>query len=135
MPDSSQFTIGQLASAVQIPISTVRYYERIRLLKAENRSQGNYRLYGESSLRQLRFIRAAQTSGFTLMDVRRLVGPTDGKSPSCGEVQALIEQRLAEIRERLKSLRQLQRALKASLKRCHEDNRAKCCHVIEPLLS
>ena len=53
VPADGQFTIGRLAKKVQIPASTVRYYERIGLLEPEDRSQGNYRLYGRASLRRL----------------------------------------------------------------------------------
>lgn len=104
MTNKDQFTISRLAKAAEIPTSTVRYYERIGLLEAEQRSYGNYRLYGEKSLEKLKFIRAAQAIGFTLDGVRALLG--DGKKvPCCGEVKLLIEDRLADIKHKLKDLR------------------------------
>jgi DNA-binding transcriptional MerR regulator len=65
-----QYTITQLAQAANVPTTTLRYYERAGLVLPEGRSQGNYRLYSDESLRRLRFIRAAQAVGFTLDDVR-----------------------------------------------------------------
>src|SRR5262245_44204664 len=126
-------TISQLAKAVVVPTTTVRYYERAGLLKPEDRSAGNYRLYGDESLRRLKFIRAAQAIGFTLDDVKELLGRVDEEPPPCREVQTLIEGRLADIAERLKDLRHVQRVLKSSLERCRKTEQAGCCHVIETL--
>jgi len=133
MPLGRQFTIGQLGREVQIPASTVRYYERIGLLEPEDRSQGNYRLYGQASLSRLQFIRAAQAIGFTLDDIQALLGPENGSLPSCNDVQELIHQRLDDIGRRLKDLQHAQSVLKISLRKCRQSKRAGCCHVIEAL--
>jgi len=133
MPAGRQLTIGQLAETVDIPASTVRYYERIGLLAPEDRSQGNYRLYGPASLRRLRFIRAAQSIGFTLDDIRSLMGAQNRHSPSCRDVQRLIAARLTEIDKQMTSLRQVQKVLKASVAKCRKTERSRCCHVIESL--
>lgn len=130
---TAQYTISQLARLADIPVSTVRYYERVGLVQPEDRSQGNYRLYSQESLRRLEFIRAAQASGFTLDHIKMLLGNQDGSAPSCREVQGLIEERLGEIGQRLKDLRHVQKVLKASLQKCQETEQAGCCHVVETL--
>jgi len=130
---SQEFTISQLAKAAEIPTTTVRYYERIGLVEPEDRSHGNYRLYSDESLRKVKFIRAAQATGFTLDDVKALLSTPDSTADSCREVQSLIEERLAEVDQRLKDLRHVQRVLKSSLEKCKETERADCCHVIETL--
>ena len=111
----NQYTISQLAKAAGVPTTTMRYYERIGLVKPEDRSQGNYRLYGDESLRKVVFIRTAQSIGFTLDDVKALLATPDSTAASCREVQTLIEERPAEVSQRLKDLRQVQRVLKSSL--------------------
>lgn len=128
-----QFTISQVAKAADLPTTTVRYYERVGLVEPEDRSAGNYRLYSEESLRKLKFIRAAQAIGFTLDDVKALLSTPSNTASSCGEVQSLIEDRLAEVGRRLKDLRHVQRVLKSSLEKCKETEREDCCHVIETL--
>lgn len=127
------YTIAQLARAANVPTTTLRYYERAGLLEAEDRSLGNYRLYSDESLRRLKFIRAAQAIGFTLDDVKKLLGNQDGKALSCREVQSLIEERLSNIEERLRDLRHVERVLKSSLAKCKKTEQAGCCHVIETL--
>lgn len=133
MPTKRQFTIGQLARAAQVPVSTLRYYERIGLVEPDDRSAGNYRIYGLGVLRRLQFIRAAQSIGFLLEDVRALLGPEDGRTLSCREVQHLIDERLADIDSRLESLRHIQAVLRSSLKKCRTTNQPGCCHVIDVL--
>ena len=131
MPDE-RLTISQLAKAAEIPTTTVRYYERIGLVEPEGRSHGNYRLYGNKSLERLRFVRAAQAIGFTLDDIRSLLG--DGqRAPCCGDVKLLIEDRLAEVARRLKDLKHVQRVLTAAKKQCEISNPRKRCHVVESL--
>ncbi|MBI2481116.1 MAG: MerR family transcriptional regulator [Planctomycetia bacterium] len=129
---AQQYTISQLATAAEVPTSTVRYYERIGLVVPEDRSYGNYRLYGDESLRKLKFIRAAQAIGFTLDDVRALLGE-GGSVPCCGDVRQLIEDRLGEIDQRLKDLRHVQRVLKDSLVKCRTSNPRQACHVLGAL--
>lgn len=128
-----EYTISQLARAADVPTSTVRYYERIGLLTPEDRSSGNYRLYGNESLRRLNFIRAAQATGFTLDDVKELLGKPNDRQPPCNEVQALIEERLVDIKKRLEDLRHVQQVLEASLKQCQQTESTGCCHVIQSL--
>lgn len=130
---SKRYTISQLAHAADIPTTTVRYYERVALVEPEDRSAGNYRLYSEESLRKLKFIRAAQAIGFTLDDVKELLAAPSTTAACCREVQSLIEIRLAEVDQRLKDLRHVQRVLKSSLEKCQETDQADCCHVIETL--
>jgi len=103
-------TIGQISKAAGVPTSTVRYYERTGLLRPSTRSPSNYRIYSASDLERLRFIRAAQATGFTLDDVSRLLRPAP-----CSKVQGLIERRLEQIAERMRELRHVQKVLRGSL--------------------
>jgi len=121
-------TIGQLASESGVPVSTLRYYERAGLVRPCARSASNYRLYSEDEVERLRFIRAAQATGFTLADVKTLLRPA-----SCGTVQGMIEERLGAISERMKELRHLQRVLRRSLEECRGHEASGRCRVVDDL--
>ncbi len=127
------YSIGQLARAAGVPTSTVRYYERIGLLHPDARTAGNYRLYGEDALEYLRFIRAAQRTGFTLEDITALLQLRDVTPDLCQEVQVLIEERLSDLEKRMADLRHVQRVLKATLKQCREIQWSGRCHIIDTL--
>jgi len=116
----SPYTIGQLARAAGVPTSTVRYYERIGLLRPSGRTTGNYRVYGEDALERLRFIRAAQAAGFTLEDIATLLGLRDGSTAASQAVQTLIEERLSDVEKRMADARHVQSVLKASLELCRQ---------------
>ena len=135
MSTRGRFTISQLAESAGIPTSTIRYYERIGLVEPEDRSAGNYRLYSRASLEKLKFIRAAQSIGFTLDDTRALLADESGSPPKCGAVQGLIEDRLADVENRLKDLRHVRKVLKSALEQCREQKQSDCCHVVEGLRS
>lgn len=130
---SGPYTISELAKAVGVPTTTLRYYERVGLLAPEGRTAGNYRLYSDASLQRLRFIRAAQATGFTLDDVRALLGSQEGRTASCRKVQGLIEERLSGIEQQLKDLRAVRRVLKSALQKCRDTEQDGCCRVVESL--
>lgn len=123
-----RLTIGELARAARVPTSTVRYYERAALLRRPQRSSANYRLYGDEDVFRLRFIRAAQATGFTLEDVTKLLHPAP-----CHKVQDVIEERLAQVAARMKELRQVQRVLEESLALCRRHEATGRCRVVETL--
>ncbi len=125
---TGRLTIGELAKAASVPTSTIRYYERTGLLRRPPRSASNYRLYGEEDVYRVRFIRAAQATGFTLVDVAELLRP----SP-CGKVQRRIEGRLEEVSARMRDLRHVQRVLKRALTTCQEHEPTGRCGVIDTL--
>ncbi len=128
-----RYTIGRLARAVGIPTSTVRFYERSRLLRPDGRTEGNYRVYGPAALERLRFIRAAQANGFTLQDIVTLLDFRDGTTAPCREVQTLIEERLTDLEKRVEEMRHVQAVLRSSLQMCQRTERSGRCQVMDRL--
>jgi DNA-binding transcriptional MerR regulator len=118
------------ANAVGVPTSTIRFYERIGLFKPDARTGGNYRHYGEQSLDRLRFIGSAQTTGFSLEDIRRLLSLTHSDEPPCDDVLTLTTKRLAEVRERIKELRHVEKVLATSLTECCTGKSPGLCNKI-----
>ena len=129
----SSFTIGRLAKAAEVPVSTIRYYEKRGLLAPETRTPSSYRIYGPDSLKRLRFIRAAQDTGFTLEDIALLLELRDGKADPCGDVRTLVEERLALVTRKLGELRRVQRVLRSTAEWCRKPKVQGCCQVIEEL--
>ncbi len=111
-------SIGQLARAAEVATSTVRFYERRGLLKSDGRTQANYRVYSMRSVDRLKFIRAAQATGFSLKDIREMLELTYSDDPPCDEVTALIERRLSDVRQRLRELKRVEGALTLAHKSC-----------------
>ncbi len=116
---------GKLAEASGCHIETVRFYERAGLLPAPPRSAAGHRLYGREHLRRLVFIRRSRDLGFTLDEVRGLLDLADG-GYTCGEVQALTLEHLANVREKIADLRRLERTLTNVASQCSGGTMAEC---------
>ena len=108
--------IGQIAGAVGVATSTIRYYEREGLLNPVSRSSSGYRMYDKAALERLRFIRSAQSVGFSLTDIKTLFSLDE--RTSCKRVQGMIEERLGDIAIRIDELRTVRRNLTRALNRC-----------------
>jgi len=104
--------IGELAQKVGSQPETVRYYERLGLLPAPQRTVGNYRLYDEEHLERLRFIRNCRVIGMTLDEVRRLLHYCDRPESACPEISHLLDTHITRLGERLRDLHRLEEHLR-----------------------
>src|SRR5215831_19667296 len=93
-----RYPIGVLSAEAGVNIETIRYYERIGLMPKPPRSGGGHRVYGATHVKRLGFIRRARELGFSLDEVRDLLGLARGHSLTCADVKALTEQRIAGIK-------------------------------------
>ncbi len=98
-------TVKQVAERVGLASRSVRYYDRIGLVPAEQRSEAGYRLYSAEDEGRLRFIRQAKALGFSLEQIRGLLAAAEG---GCGEtlpeLARLLERKIVEIDERISEL-------------------------------
>ena len=124
------YTIGALARAAGVPVSTVRFYERRGILRPDGRSRANYRRYSDESLQKLRLIRCAQSIGLSLRDARELLKLIDSENCPCDDVEQVVRRRLADIRERMRELRRWERALSKSLRVCCAGKETGVCETI-----
>ncbi|MGY2463413.1 MerR family transcriptional regulator [Vreelandella sulfidaeris] len=124
--------IGELARESGCKPETVRYYERIGLLPAAPRNEGNQRRYTASAIRRLTFIRHARDFGFSVEAVRELLQMADHPAMPCGEVDALAKHHLAEVEARLARLTAVRDELQRMINQCAGGNIGHC-HIIDVL--
>ena len=125
-------TIGKLGEAAGVKVPTIRYYEQIGLLPEPDRSAGNQRLYGQSALDRLAFIRHARELGFPLDAVRDLLSLSDRPDQSCAAADVIARAQLAEVESRLARLTALKGELERMVVQC-AGGRIADCRVIEVL--
>ena len=118
--------IGELARATSTKVETVRYYEKIGLLTAPDRTSSNYRSYGDAHLARLSFIRRARDLGFTLEAIRGLLDLADDKQQSCEAVDVIARGHLAEINRKLRDLAALKSELSRVIGSCQQGTVADC---------
>lgn len=127
-----QMTIGQLAAAASVNVETVRYYQRRGLLSPPQREIGSIGRYSDAALVRLRFIRRSQSLGFSLDDIHALLSLDDGQA--CGPAQAIGEHKLAEVRQRIRTLQALESALQQLVSQCAARRRKVSCPLIDALM-
>lgn len=125
-------TIGELARRTGANAETIRYYEKIGLLRRPARTGGNYRSYGEAEQRRLVFILRSRELGFKIDKVRALLELADDAGRSCEAVDNLSRERLEEIDRKIADLQALRQELARLLVQCQHGTVAEC-RIIEAL--
>ncbi|MEW6628975.1 MAG: helix-turn-helix domain-containing protein [Pseudomonadota bacterium] len=125
-------TIGEMGKATNTKIETIRYYEKIGLLPKPARTSSNYRDYGQAELGRLSFIRRSRDLGFSLDQVRALLGLSDDKSCDCAGIDRIANQHLVEVDRKIADLQALRRELKAVIDSCDGGTVAEC-RIVEAL--
>lgn len=132
MPAEKPFNIGALARATGTKVETVRWYEKVGLLPAPTRSTGNYRTYGEAHLGRLTFIRRARELGFSLDQIRALLGLVGQPDLPCEAVDVIAREHLAEVDRKIADLQALRRELNSLIGQCGCGTVSEC-RIVEAL--
>ena len=125
--------IGELARRAGCLAETVRYYEREGLLPAPERTESNYRLYENTHLDRLTFIRNCRALEMSLDEIRALLAITDGAGRDCGEVSAVLEAHIGHVSERIGQLVDLKKQLVALREQCGGTDAVERCGILRGL--
>ncbi len=130
---TKSLTIGQVSQAAGIGIETVRFYERQGLLAEPARTRSGYRLYGESAIARLQFIRRAKDLGFTLNEIRGLLELRRDPTATAGDVRREARLKLADVEQKIESLQQIRAALLALVNKCPGHGSLSECPIVEAM--
>ena len=125
--------IGNLAEVTGTPVETIRFYEREGLLPAAQRTENNYRLYTAAHADRLAFIRHCRNLDMALDEIRSLLRLRDAPSQDCGEVNALLDEHIGHVGQRIRELRALEKDLKALRARCSLLQATEACGILNEL--
>lgn len=110
-----QLKIGEVSRLSGIGIEALRFYEKSGLLDRPGRTYSGYRLYDESVLERLAFVKQAQVLGFTLDEIKQLISHKRAGENPCAEVREIVKVRLAELNERIEQMIQYRDELTSAL--------------------
>jgi Cd(II)/Pb(II)-responsive transcriptional regulator len=130
---SNSLKIGELAKQTGCLVETIRYYEREGLLLEPARSEGNYRLYTDIHIERLQFIRHCRSLDLTLEEIRNLLKFRDAPNENCSEVNALLDEHIEHVSNRIKELRVLQKDLRSLRSLCERAQAIKDCGILQSL--
>ena len=126
-------SIGALAKATDVKVTTIRFYEQIGLMKEAPRTASDRRLYDGAATRRLAFIRHARQLGFEIDDIRALLALSDEPDRPCTEVNRIAERQLAAVETRIAGLQALHAELTRIQAASCSGGRISDCRVIEAL--
>jgi len=129
-----QLLIGRLAKLSGVRPDTIRFYERSGLLPKPSRTASGYRVYNDAALNQVRFIRKAQSLGFSLDEIKRIMSLRGRGKETCRCVVSMAEATLSETETKLKEMQRFREALANHLARWKRNSKkapAEFCALIE----
>ena len=123
-------TIGKLAKASKVKVDTLRYYERTDLLTPIARSQAGYRMYDQKSVDRVRFIKKAQSLGFSLKEIGQLLTFDGSADATAGDVLTITKQKIYQQDEKIKELKKIEAILKRLAQQCSGKGPAHDCPIL-----
>jgi MerR family mercuric resistance operon transcriptional regulator len=126
-------TIGTLAEETGVDVETIRYYQRIDLVDKPPKPMRGWRTYPDEAVKRLKFIKRAQQLGFSLDDIGKLLR-LEGRgteSEVCGKTQRLVDQKLSEVRSKIRDLEQIEASLSRLSEDCPGEGAPGDCPILE----
>jgi Cd(II)/Pb(II)-responsive transcriptional regulator len=125
--------IGELAQQTGTSVESIRFYEREGLIPSAERAINNYRVYTPAHAERLAFIRHCRRLDMTLDEIRALLQQRDAPSEDCREVNALLDEHIRHVAQRIRELRTLEKDLKALRARCGTPDAIEQCGILNEL--
>ena len=126
------YSIGETSARTGVNIETIRYYERIAIMPRADRTPGGNRQYGQDMIKRLSFIKRCRELGFTLAEIRALLGMADDNDFTCQQVHDITMSHVAGIENKISDLKRLEATLKSMAAQCSKGD-VPDCPVIDAL--
>lgn len=126
--------IGEAAKASGVSAKMIRHYESVGLFPEAARTEAGYRQYTEKEINTLRFIRQSRDLGFSIEQIRELLGLWQNRKRPSRQVKALAQAHIQELEAKLAELQAMKSTLEHLVHCCHGDERPDC-PIIDTLAS
>lgn len=129
--DVQAMSIGALSKRSGVGVETIRYYERIGLLKPMARTPAGYRMFSNDSFKTIRFLKHAQELGFSLSEIKDLLRLRADKESKCEEVQSKATKHLREVDAKIAKLENIRAVLTQLVRQCRARKTKDACPILE----
>ena len=119
-------TIGMAAKRAGCNVETIRYYERIGILRQPPRKNNGRRSYGDPEIKQLHFIRRCRDLGFSLREVEALIALSAQSKQNCGQIKAIAEAHQTLVRQKMADLARVEVWLSDVIGQCAAKRQDEC---------
>lgn len=130
---SQTLSIGKLAKAASVQVTTVRFYERKGLLPPPPRRVSGYRMYGCDAVQRLRFIQEAKELGFSLHEIAELLALRVGTRRTCRNVRQHAVHKITDVDAKIRQLKRFKRALQKLVAQCDAGSTQGVCPILDAL--
>ena len=120
------FNIGQAAEASGVSAKMIRHYEEQGFIPRARRTVAGYRIYREADVHVLRFIRRSRDLGFSLKEIKTLLGLWENRRRASADVKRLATEHVAQLDARIAEMQAMRRTLAHLAEHCHGDGRPDC---------
>jgi Cu(I)-responsive transcriptional regulator len=118
--------IGEAAKVSGVNAKLIRHYESIGIIPKASRTESGYRTYTEPDVHILTFVKRARGLGFSMKEIKKLVGLWRNKSRASSEVKSLAMKHVEEMEQKVAELQEMVKTLKHLAKNCRGDMRPDC---------
>jgi MerR family gold-responsive transcriptional activator of gol and ges genes len=118
--------IGEAAKASGVSAKMIRYYESIGLIPAAGRTASGYRVYSETEVQNLRFIRRARNLGFSVEKITELLALWRDRSRHSADVKRIATDQIAELQAKIAGMQAMMETLRQLADACCGDHRPDC---------
>lgn len=118
--------IGEAAKASGVSAKMIRYYEEVGLIPAVARSDSGYRIYGQSDIQVLQFVRRSRDLGFSVDEIGTLLGLWRDRGRQSGDVKRIAQAHIVDLQRRIAQLQQMAATLQTLADCCAGDERPDC---------
>ncbi|MBW3082475.1 MerR family transcriptional regulator [Bifidobacterium phasiani] len=99
------YTIGEVANATGIAISTLRYYDREGMFPDMERSSGGIRVFSDKELGTLKVVECLKHAGMSIKDIKEFLGWCQEGDATLPQRRRMFHDRLAEVERQMDELR------------------------------
>lgn len=124
--------IGEAAKVSGVNAKLIRHYESIGIIPKASRSESGYRVYSDNDVHTLTFVKRARRLGFSMKEIKKLVGLWRSRSRTSADVKDLALGHVKEMEQKVEELQSMIKTLRHLARNCHGDQRPDC-PIIEGL--
>lgn len=126
------YSIGVLSKLTQTKVPTIRYYETIELLSKPERNRGGQRVYDETGVKRLKFIRHMRALGFSIENIRSVLILSERPDMPCNQAHEITSHHLTQVQAKIAALSSLEQEL-IRITKLSDSGVLGTCRVIESL--
>jgi MerR family mercuric resistance operon transcriptional regulator len=128
------YRISEFAEKCGVNKETIRYYEKKNLLQEPLKTNVGYRIYSDTDVQRVGFIKRMQELGFTLNEIYKLLGVVDKDEVRCEDMFEFVSKKEETVRKQIEDLKRIEMMLKDLKQRCPDEKQLHACPIIETLI-